>query len=53
MRLVPASPPRAERAQVLAAFGEALIVDGRYRESRELCEEAIAIAGQIGAGRGG
>jgi DNA-binding CsgD family transcriptional regulator/tetratricopeptide (TPR) repeat protein len=49
VRLVPASPPRAERAQVLAAFGEALIVQGRYRESRELCEEAIAIAGQIGA----
>jgi DNA-binding CsgD family transcriptional regulator/tetratricopeptide (TPR) repeat protein len=49
VRLVPASPPRAERAQVLAAFGEALIGEGRYRESRELCEEAIAIAGQIGA----
>jgi tetratricopeptide (TPR) repeat protein len=33
----------------LAAFGEALIVQGRLRESRELCEEAIAIAGRIGA----
>jgi DNA-binding CsgD family transcriptional regulator/tetratricopeptide (TPR) repeat protein len=49
VRLVPASPPRAERAQILAAFGEALITEGRYRASRELCEEAIAIAGQIGA----
>jgi DNA-binding CsgD family transcriptional regulator len=48
VRLVPASPPLAERAQVLAAFGEALSGQGRYRESRELCEEAIAIAGQIG-----
>src|SRR5215213_6342989 len=48
VRLVPASPPRAERAQILAAFGEALITEGRYRASRELCEEAIAIAGQIG-----
>jgi tetratricopeptide (TPR) repeat protein len=49
VRLVPASPPRAERAQVLAAFGEALSGQGRHRESRRLCEEAIAIAGQIGA----
>jgi DNA-binding CsgD family transcriptional regulator/tetratricopeptide (TPR) repeat protein len=49
VELVPASPPLAERAQVLAAFGEALIVQGRFRDSRELCEEAIAIAGQIGA----
>jgi tetratricopeptide (TPR) repeat protein len=49
VRLVPASPPLAERAQVLAAFGEALISQGRYRESRELCQEAIAIAGQVGA----
>jgi DNA-binding CsgD family transcriptional regulator/tetratricopeptide (TPR) repeat protein len=48
VRLVPASPPLAERAQVLAAFGEALSGQGRYRESRELCEEAIAIAGQVG-----
>jgi DNA-binding CsgD family transcriptional regulator/tetratricopeptide (TPR) repeat protein len=47
--LVPASPPLAERAQVLAAFGEALITEGRYRESRALCEEAIAIASRIGA----
>jgi DNA-binding CsgD family transcriptional regulator/tetratricopeptide (TPR) repeat protein len=49
VELVPASPPLAERAQVLAAFGEALIVQGRFRDSRHLCQEAIAIAGQIGA----
>jgi DNA-binding CsgD family transcriptional regulator len=49
VRLVPTSPPLAERARVLAAFGEALIGQGHYRESRDLCEEAIAIAGQIGA----
>ena len=49
VRLVPTSPPLAERAQVLAAFGEALIVQGRYRESRDLCTEAIEVAGQIGA----
>ena len=40
---------RAERAQVLAAFGEALIGQGRHRESRELCEEAIRIAQEVGA----
>jgi DNA-binding CsgD family transcriptional regulator/tetratricopeptide (TPR) repeat protein len=49
VRLVPTSPPLAERAQVLAAFGEALIGQGHYRESRDLCEEAIAIARQVGA----
>jgi DNA-binding CsgD family transcriptional regulator/tetratricopeptide (TPR) repeat protein len=49
VRLVPTSPPLAERAQVLAAFGEALIGQGHYRESRDLCQEAIAIARQLGA----
>ncbi len=49
VRLVPALPPRAERAQVLAAFGEALMGQGRHRESRELCEEAVEIAQQVGA----
>ncbi len=49
VRLVPTSPPLAERAQVLAAFGEALIGQGHYRESRDLCEEAITIARQLGA----
>jgi predicted ATPase/DNA-binding CsgD family transcriptional regulator len=49
VRLVPALPPRAERSQVLAAFGEALMGQGRHRESRELCEEAVEIAQQVGA----
>ncbi len=49
VRLVPPSPPLAERAQVLAAYGEALSGQGRYRESRDLCEEAITIARQLGA----
>jgi ATP/maltotriose-dependent transcriptional regulator MalT len=49
VRLVPGLPPRAERAQVLAALGEALMAQCRYRESRELCEEAIAIAQELGA----
>ena len=49
VRLVPVSPPLAERAQVLAAFGEALVGHGHYRESRSLCEEAIEIAREVGA----
>jgi predicted ATPase len=49
VRLVPADPPRAERAQVLAALGEALMGQGRHRESAELCEEAIKIAREVGA----
>jgi predicted ATPase/DNA-binding CsgD family transcriptional regulator len=49
VRLVPAQPPRRERAHVLAAFGEALMAQGRYRESREVCEEALAIAQKLGA----
>jgi ATP/maltotriose-dependent transcriptional regulator MalT len=49
VRLVPEQPPRAERAQVLAALGEALMGQGHHRESRELCEEAIGIAQEVGA----
>jgi hypothetical protein len=47
--LVPPAPPSAERAGVLAAFGEALMVQARYRDSLVLCEEAIAIASQVDA----
>jgi len=47
--LVPPSPPSAERAGVLAEFGEALMIQARHRDSRALCEEAIAIASQVGA----
>jgi DNA-binding CsgD family transcriptional regulator len=49
VRLVPTQPPRAERAQVLASLAEALMGQGRYRESAELCGEAIEIAQQLGA----
>jgi len=47
--LVPPAPPSAERAGVLAAFGEALMIQARYGDSRMLCEEAIAIASQVDA----
>ena len=49
--LVPPAPPSAERAGVLAAFGEALMIQARYRDSLVLCEEAIAIASQVGRAR--
>ena len=49
VRLVPTQPRRAERAQVLAALAEALMGQGRHRESAELCREAIEIAQQLGA----
>ena len=49
VRLVPALPLRAERAQVMAALGEALMGQGHHRESRALCEEAIEIAQQLDA----
>ena len=47
MALIPPAPPSAERAGVLAAFGEALIIQARYRDRRVSCEEAIVIASQV------
>ena len=46
--LVP-DEPRAERARVLAAMGQALMLSCRYRESRPYCEKAAAVAHQLGA----
>jgi hypothetical protein len=42
--LIPTWPPSAERAGVLAEFGQALMIQARYRDSRALCEEARAPA---------
>ena len=54
VRLVPAAPPSAARARVLAARGQGLMLLSRHQESRACCEEAIAIARAVGArGRGG
>jgi DNA-binding NarL/FixJ family response regulator len=50
VRLVPATPT-PERAWVLASLGQTLLTTCRYRESRQACEEAIDIAGPLGAGR--
>ncbi|HEX5015362.1 MAG TPA: AAA family ATPase [Candidatus Limnocylindrales bacterium] len=40
--LVPAEPPTVERARVLGGLASMFMPTGHYRESRELCEEAIA-----------
>ncbi|MGK2850029.1 MAG: helix-turn-helix transcriptional regulator, partial [Candidatus Limnocylindrales bacterium] len=46
---IPAEPPTAERARVLAGFGQLLMLLDRWQESIELCEEAIDIALRVGA----
>ncbi|HEV8651335.1 MAG TPA: AAA family ATPase [Actinomycetes bacterium] len=48
VRLVPPDPPTPERAQVLAALGQALMLKPLWEESRAVCEEAIAIARSVG-----
>jgi DNA-binding CsgD family transcriptional regulator/tetratricopeptide (TPR) repeat protein len=50
VRLVPTEPPSAARARVLAARGQGLMLLSRHQESRACCEEAIAIAREVGAG---
>lgn len=49
VRLVPPDPPTPERARVLGALGGALMGEGRWAESRTLCESAIACAMAAGA----
>lgn len=49
VRLVPADPPSIERARVLGALGGALMGVGRYEESRDVCETAVACAVATGA----
>ena len=46
---MPAEPPTAERARVLAGFGQLLMLLDRWEESMRLCEEAIEIALRVGA----
>ena len=47
--LIPAEPARAARARVLASLANAQLGLGRYVESRETCELAIACAEASGA----
>ena len=48
VRLVPADPPSAARAQVLAGLGTQLFLVDRYAESVTACEGALAVARQAG-----
>ncbi len=48
-RLVPLEHATAERARVGAAQAQALMLAGRYHESRSRAEEALAVARSVGA----
>jgi DNA-binding CsgD family transcriptional regulator/tetratricopeptide (TPR) repeat protein len=47
--LMPADPPSAERALVLASVGQVLMLLNRFEESTAPCEEALEIARQVDA----
>jgi DNA-binding CsgD family transcriptional regulator len=47
--IMPADPPSAERARVLAGYGQILMLLDKWQASRDLCQEAIDIALQVGA----
>ena len=51
VELVPAEPITPQRVHVLAALGHALMLGWRHAESRELCEQALGLAQQVGARR--
>jgi DNA-binding CsgD family transcriptional regulator/tetratricopeptide (TPR) repeat protein len=48
VRLAPPAPSAA-RARVLAGLGQALMLRARFAEAAAICEEAIAVARQVGA----
>jgi DNA-binding CsgD family transcriptional regulator len=49
VRVMPAEPPSADRAFVLAGLGFALMLTGRVAQSREVCEQALEVARTVGA----
>ena len=49
--LIPAEAITPERAHVLAALGNALMLGWRHEESRQICEQALELARQVGARR--
>jgi DNA-binding CsgD family transcriptional regulator/tetratricopeptide (TPR) repeat protein len=49
VELVPAQPPSAERAEVLARLGSGLRLAWRFEESLAICQEALAVARAVGA----
>ena len=49
VRLMPSEPPSADRAFVLAGLGFSLMLMGSSARSKELCEQALAVARVVGA----
>ena len=47
--MLPADPPTAERARVLAGYGQMLMLLDHWSASHATCEEAIEIALRVGA----
>ncbi len=52
MALIPEDPPSVERARVVGGLASALMPTGRYRESLDLCEAAIATLRATGSHEG-
>jgi ATP/maltotriose-dependent transcriptional regulator MalT len=49
VRIVPSEPPTSERALVLAAHGQILMLQGRFTDAIAACEQAIEVAKAAGA----
>jgi DNA-binding CsgD family transcriptional regulator/tetratricopeptide (TPR) repeat protein len=48
VRLIPAEPPSAERAHVLAGLAQALMLSGQSTDALAVCEEALVLAREVG-----
>jgi ATP/maltotriose-dependent transcriptional regulator MalT len=49
LALLPAEPPSAERAHLLAAKAAGLMLWGRHADARAMAQEALAVADAVGA----
>ncbi|MGZ4694897.1 MAG: ATP-binding protein, partial [Acidimicrobiales bacterium] len=49
LELVPAEPPSAERARVLAGYAQILMLNGSLAQSAEVAADAVEIARTVGA----
>ena len=47
--IIPPEPPSEELARALAAHGQLLMLLGRHAKARARCDEAVAVARQVGA----
>jgi DNA-binding CsgD family transcriptional regulator/tetratricopeptide (TPR) repeat protein len=47
--VMPAEPPTAELARVLAGYGQLLMLVDRWSESMDQCRQAVAMAREVGA----